>query len=371
MRSRLAAAVFVALLVVLSSPFIGEIRNLLKAAFPASWTRLVIAVAALAFAAAFTVALARVRRHRWRRYGGLALSAALLVFYAARARTGNIEVDAVQLFHFVEYGAITFLFYRAIRPAGDLSILLLPLLAGLLVGTFEEWLQWLVPIRTGEIGDVLLDLEAVACGLVFALALAPPDRLSARLPDASRRRVLRVAAAAVLALAGFVHSAHLGYAIDDPEIGRFRSYFHAATLERLAPLRAAAWREHPPERLPVLGIEDYYMTEAGWHVQRRNTAYSAHDFQTAWRENRILEKYFDPFLDIRSFIGHERHRWAPAQREEVSAGRGPAPAGVWVSRAGEGRIWVWPTKGELWLAALALAAALAAASRPGRPARPE
>ncbi len=363
MRGRLVAPVLVALLVVLSSPFIGELRNLLKSAFPASWTRLVIGVVGLAFAGAFVAAVARIRAHRWRRYGGLALSAALLVFYAARARTGNAEVDAVQLFHFVEYGLVTFLFYRAVRPAGDLSVVLLPLLCGVLVGVFEEWLQWLVPIRTGEIGDVLIDAEAVACGIVFSLALAPPDRLSLRLPAESRRRVLDVAAAMVLVVAGFIHCAHLGYAIHDAEIGRFRSYFTADTLLRLGPARAGSWRAHPPERLPILGIEDYYMTEAGWHVQRRNTAYTAHDFQTAWRENRILEKYFDPFLDIKSFIGHERHRWAPAQREEVEAGRGPAPPGAWVSRAGEGRIWVRPTKRELWLVALTLAAVLLAASR--------
>ena len=364
---RLILAIAASLLLVLSSPFIGELRNLLKATFPATWIRLVAGGAALLIAGALAVGVARIRTRRAARYGALALSALLLVFYVERFRTGNNEVDAVQLFHFVEYGLITFLFCRAFAGSADAAALVLPLLCGLLVGTLEEWLQWFVPSRTGDIGDVVLNLWAVVCGLVFSLGLAPPPRLTWRLSPASLRRVARLAAVAVLVLAAFFPSAHVGHEVGDPEIGRFRSYSTADALARLNSARRPVWRVDPPLRMPVLGKQDYFLTEGGWHAQLRNEAYAARDFGTAWFENRILEKYFDAFLDLRSFSSGAIHRWAPAQREEVEAARPAAPARAYSSRAGVDRIYLRPTATQLWLAALAAALALlvvAARSRP-------
>ena len=312
-------------------------------------------------AGALVAGVARIRAHRAARYGALALAALLLALYVARFRTGNDEVDAVQLFHFIEYGLITFLFYRAFATTTDASPFALSLLCGLLVGTLEEWLQWFVPGRTGDIGDVVLNLWAVVCGLVFSAGLRPPPRLTWRLGPASRRRAARLAAVTVLALAAFFHSAHVGHEITDPEAGRFRSSYTAEGLARLDAARAPVWRANPPTRMPVLGKEDFFLTEGGWHAQARNEAYAARDFRTAWFENRILEKYYDAFLGLRSFSSGAIHRWAPAQREEVQAGLPEAPAGDYTSRAGGARVYVRPTATELWLAALAAAAALVAA----------
>jgi len=110
--------------------------------------------------------------------------------------------------------------------------------------------------------------------------------------------------------------------------------------------------------MPVLGRQDYFLTEGGWHAQSRNEAYAAGDFRRAWFENRILEKYYDAFLDLRSFSSGEIHRWAPGQRAEVDAGRPGPPAGGYTSPVGESRIYLRPTATELWWTAIALAAAL-------------
>jgi hypothetical protein len=325
---------------------------------PDLWVRLIAAVVAVVLLVVLAAAVARIRRHRLPRYAAVFGAAALFMLYATRVRTGNAEVDTVQLFHFVEYGLVTWLFYRAFRPSADAAALVVPVLCGLLVGLVDEWLQWLVPIRTGEIGDVLLDGYAVVCGLLFAVGLLPPDVLRWRLSATSGRLVMRLVAATLVVAAAFFESAHGGYEIHDDETGTFRSYFTADALVRLDQARAVAWRLDPPERLPVFGIEDYYLTEAGWHVQRRNEAYTAHDFGAAWRENRILEKYYDPFLDLRSFASHERHRWAPEQRTEVEAGRHITTAVSYVSHADRGRIFVRPTAPEVWSGAVGLAGIL-------------
>jgi hypothetical protein len=114
----------------------------------------------------------------------------------------------------------------------------------------------------------------------------------------------------------------------------------------------------PPERLQSLALEDYYLTEGGWHAQARNTAYTARDFGVAWKENRILEKYYDPFLDLRSFSSHVVHRWAPPQRAEVEAGAAAQLTAAYVSQAGLARVWIRPRKPVFWSAMLTLAAAL-------------
>ncbi len=364
--ARLIPAIAASLLLVLSSPFIGEFRDLLKTTFPTTWIRLVAGGAALVMAAALATAVARIRAHRAARYGALALAALLLILYVEHFRTGNDEVDAVQLFHFIEYGLITVLFYRAFAVTTDASRFVLPLVCGLLVGTLEEWLQWFVPSRTGDIGDVLLNLWAVLCGLVFSAGLQPPVPLTWRLGAGSRRRAGRLAAVTVLALAAFFQSAHLGHQIEDAEIGRFRSYYTADELARLDAARAPVWRATPPTRMPVLGRQDYFLTEGGWHAQARNDAYAARDFRRAWFENRILEKYYDAFLDLRSFSSGENHRWAPAQRAEVEAGLPHTTAAGYTSPAGEARVYLRPTAAELWSMAIVLASALVWTGGAGR-----
>ena len=364
MGIRLLPAFAASLALVLTAPFIGQLRDLLKRAFPDRFVLIIGAGITLLLAASWLMGVARIRDRRRARLAALACSVGLLAFYVARFRTGNAEVDAVQLFHFLEYGLVTSLFYLAVRPAADPSIVVASLLYGLLTGILEEWMQWFVPLRVGEVGDVFLNAYAVICALFFSFALWPPARFAWRLQATSRAPLLRFAAAVGIVFAGFFHVAHLGYEIADEEIGRFRSYFPADALARHQADRARSWRENPPTSLPVLAKEDYYLTEAAWHVQRRNTAYTARDFPEAWLENRILERYYDPFLDLHSFQSGERHRWAPAQRAEVAAGREPALDARYVSDVGAQRIYLRPTKTELWGATVLLAGALLALARP-------
>src|SRR5881394_2934710 len=115
----LAAAVGFAIVIVLGSPFAGALR--------------------VAIATALLAAFARIRDRRALRV--LALGTALLAgaLFARALSSGDPNTDVVEDFHFVEYGILTLLFYLAWRPIDDLSVLVLPLLAGLLVGTLDEW----------------------------------------------------------------------------------------------------------------------------------------------------------------------------------------------------------------------------------------
>ena len=184
LRTRLAIAVAVSAMVIMSAPFVRDIRDFIKTTFPGHYVTVVVAVVALAVTAAIVAAIARIRDRRAARYGAIAAALALAVSHAWWNAQGNLEVDAVERFHFVEYGLVTFLYYRAFRALGDVSGLGISVLAGLIVGTCEEWLQWFIPGRIGDMRDVFLNGAAIVSGLLFSIGVDPPAGMSfVRRPD--------------------------------------------------------------------------------------------------------------------------------------------------------------------------------------------
>lgn len=355
---RFLPAILLAALVVLTSPFIGRVRDFLFAQFPHSAVRgLAVALAALA-AGLFLFAVLRIRRRRGLRYAGLVLLVVLLWLQTAGFRTGLPTVDVVEKIHIIEYGLLAYLLYRAFRPAADLTVFLLPLVWVAFAGTLEEWVQWLVPARVGDVRDVLLNASAGSCGLLFGLCLEPPAGLRWRLAAGQWRTVTRSAALVVVAAGLFFCCAHLGYEIEDPEIGRFRSWHTAAELRELAIRRSRQWAVDPPTGVEIWDTEDYYLTEAAWHANHRNGSYGLGDFYRAWQANRILEKYYDPFLDLESFRGSGKHRYPPNVRRELAAKAPRYDPKSYLSPVLRERIYPWPSKPVFLVVVLTLAAVL-------------
>lgn len=362
-KGRFFLACVVAVAVILWAPFVSQIRGWIRTQFPGQFVAIVGSAIGLIIGSALLVTVLRIRERRALRYGALAAAVLLGVGYSWRYADGRPDVDVVERFHFVEFGLITLLFYRAWRPRNDWSILMLPYLAGLLVGTLEEWFQWFIPVRVGEMRDIFLNSAAIASGLLFSIAVDPPATLSTRLAPWSARTLARVAAVVVLAIAGFFHSVHLGYEVTDNEIGTFRSRYTVERLGELSAERAREWRIHPPPlTVPRLSREDQFLTEGIEHVRRRNELWEAGDAAGAWHENRILEKYYAPVLDVRSYHAREGSRWPEEQRRNAElAGTLTADTSLnthgFVSRSNPAPIYTWP-RWLFWLATFALVAAL-------------
>jgi VanZ family protein len=353
-RAWLLTAIVVSTVLVLGAPFIGQVRTVLRTAVGAGFATAMSVVVAGAVLAALAFAVARIKDRRLPRFLALGGALALGVGYALAGSTGNPEVDAVERFHFVEYGLVTALFYRAWRRAPDAGVWLVPMLLALLVGTFEEWLQWFVPARVGELRDVLLNLFAIVCGLIFSMALDPPADPMRR-PSASSRRSIAIAAALVLAAtAGFIHAVHLGHEIEDGEVGVFRSRYSRDELAAVGAARSERWRTTPPLTWARLSQEDQYFSEAVSHVQRRNEAWSEGNVLAARHENLILERYYAPVLDTPSYLSAQGLRWPDSQRADAEARKGPGFM-IYISDALPSPIWLWP-KWLLWLVTGALAA---------------
>jgi hypothetical protein len=354
--SRFLLAAIVSAALILWAPFIGRIRSAIKSAFPGQFVRIVGAVVAVLVLGAVVAALVRIRERRAVRYSLIAIALVFGAWYAVSLGTGNPEVDVVERFHFVEYGLVTLLFYRAWRPLDDGSVYVLPVLCGILVGTFEEWFQWFIPVRIGEMRDVFLNGVAIACGLLFSIGADPPAAFRFRLRRGSIARMGMLTGVVAMVFALFLQAVHLGFVVSDPDTGAFRSRYSADELAALSADRAQRWRSDPPLVLRRLSREDQYMSEGVWHVQARNKAWDARDWFTAWQENRILETFYAPVLDTPSYVSKAGHRWAPEQRADAQrrlADAGAAAPASFVSAAQTYPLYAWP-RPAFWAAVCAV-----------------
>jgi VanZ like protein len=338
---RLIAALVVSVSVILASPLMGQIRAVLRSTFPRQFVTIVGGSVAAVVALGVLMAVSRIRDRRAPRYAALLLALALGIGYSVAFRSGVAEVDSVERVHFVEYGLIALLFYRVWRPVGDPSIFAVPLLAGLIVGTLDEWLQWFVPVRVGEARDVFLDVIAVVCGLLFAGAIEPPATFTMRLKPRSISRIGLMTASALLLFAGFLNSVHLGHMLEDKGVGLFKSRYSVEQLEALSRDREIRWRTHPPIVLKRFSREDQYMDEGLWHIRRRNESWADGDYAKAWHENQILERFFAPVLDTSSYAAAHGSRWPAEQRADAET-RAEGTSATFVSDAEPLPILVWP-----------------------------
>lgn len=318
MRVAPLLAVGASVAVVVAAPFVGQIRAAVQQALPGRYVAVLAIAVGAAVAVALGAALLRIRDRRVLRYGLLAAAIAAGVLYARVTGTGIPEVDAVERFHFVEYGALAVLYHRVWRDRADASSVALPLLAGILVGTADEFLQWFVPGRVGEMRDVALNGAALACGLLFALGLHPPKGFALVREYPAARRLAAAAAATLVACALFFHVVHLGHEVrvaGDAGAAHtaFRSRFTAGELAAAADDRAARWRAGVPSE-GAFTREDQYLSEGRWHIEERNDAAAAGDLPTAWREELILETFFEPVLGAVPAA-----RWPPEQRAAAAA----------------------------------------------------
>ena len=330
-------AVAASAVVILSAPFAQQAFSALDEGWPEYSETIVIGATVVPVSLALLFALWRIRQNRWRRYLLLALGLGVGVTYVRVSQPIFTET-----FHFLEYGALAALLYRAWLPRADRSTLILPLLACAIVGTLDEWFQWFIPIRAGEARDVGINVLAAGCGLLFAVGVRPPGAGGAGRRPGARTRIVTWAAAAMLTFALFFQTVHVGHDVGDPEIGSFRSRYTATQLAGAARDRAERWPSRPPVAQRRLSREDHYLSEGLWHVGRRDQAWESGDMAMAWRENRILELFYAPILATPTYADAAGHRWPAAQRDQVAAAAA-ALSRPHASDAYPYPLYVWPT----------------------------
>jgi len=311
--------------------------------------------------------------------------------------------------HFLEYGVLGILLYRAFEDrVPDPTVYVAATLTGLLAGTVDEFIQWLVPGRFWDFRDIVLNGGAVA--LVQIAIWRMRKRPMKNVTRSSLRLLCRLAAAQVFLLTicvaatpqrlnrvadhlplpdrlatgveaiceyGFRHS------VDDRTL--FRSRLSLAELMRSDRDRApdlaldldASRGRGGFTKSGISPTSDPFGYEIRVHLFARNRnlhkafarepGSSGHrrHMTAAWRENLILENFFGNTLE------QSAYRWGPRRRNNVEASQNPNA--VFVSRAGAHLI-TRISEGQLRALLLALFAALVSCdvffstrSRPGSP----
>jgi hypothetical protein len=246
----------------------------------------------------------------------------------------KVPVEAI---HFLEYGLLGFLLFRAFRFAiKDKSIYLSAFLFGSLVGIFDEILQWMVPLRYWDIRDVGLNSLSAA---LFQIALwkgIAPKTISQKINPKSAR-ILSVLLGMNLVLLGLCVSntpkrvssyTKLFPALSflekeesmsefkqkhrDPEVGNFYSRLSLEELEKEDRENSDKYaqilknskdkdygeflRNFPGSIFPFLHELRVHLFrrdkkfEEGLNTERREEKRKL--FFVAYKENLILEKYF-------------------------------------------------------------------------------
>ena len=252
----------------------------------------------------------------------------------------QLKYSPEESLHFVEYGILGLLLYRAlVHRFRDRSVFIIAFLLGVIVGTVDEIIQWIVPERLWSFGDVALD--ALSVGLMLAnivMALQPPVIVNA-LPVSSLRRVCRIVLVILLlftmcllntpdlvswyaeripGLACLKNNdtvmTEYGFRYVDPEIGTFFSRFTIEEIrhqdtERGVEAAQIIDRYRSDEEYGRFLKEytssmDPFVHEVRVHIFRRDRylqrAYEGQDYEkkqrhdctVAYREDQILKKYF-------------------------------------------------------------------------------
>jgi VanZ family protein len=352
----------VATAIIATAPFMGLLRDAIFTAFP----RKALGGVAVALGAVLGVlmlaAIWRIRQQRVWRYAGLLLVGGLLYVQVFGMSRGVAEVDVVERIHIVEYGTLAWLIERGLRRREGIDrrqLIALPLLWTALAGTLDESAQLFFLLRIGDIRDVGLNTFAGVCGLLFAWVFQPPAGIPWRVPGGTAR-ILRATAISLFVAGLFFYHGHLGYLIADPEVGTFRSYWSAADLPAAGEKRRLRWRHAPPSNEPWRR-KDLFVDEAARQTTYRNERNQAGDLRAAWLANRILEKYYAPFLELDTFRSFGSNRWLPEHRVELErrfATLPPIDPARYRSPVLAGHLVAWPKGAFLavWLSLVALAA---------------
>jgi VanZ family protein len=297
----------------------------------------VIVVICIAFLIGFYLLWFRLKIRAFPNYLWLTVIACAYIFF-----TLKLWKRPEEAVHFLEYGLLGFLLFRALRHhIDDRSLYVTAFLIGALVGIFDEALQWMIPRRIWDVRDI--GLNALSCGLsqIAIWKGIRPKFASYRAQPKSIRTLSYLAVMIIILLALSlsntparvrVYTESLPFlsflrneepmAEDirkhrDPEIGVFYSRLTLEELKRIDTERAEEYglilkewskKDYDDFLITFPGYARPFLHEMRVHIFRRNRRFSMfkkdeipkkriENLFIAYKENLILEKYFGRTLD--------------------------------------------------------------------------
>ena len=347
-------------------PFVRNLREYFVARWPAELIGIGVILVVVAVGAAGLVLL-------WRRRPRLPVTdAALLLAIAAVLViwTWRLMGQPEETVHFLEYGVLGVLLYRALSThIHDGSVFAAGALIGILVGIFDEIIQWFVPGRYWDYRDTVLNGGASILIQIAISRLTPAPSLP--ISRRSLRRLCRLVGAVVMLLTLCLAATpkrvnrltelipaleELGSG-DDPmcEYGYLHRFDGLTSFRSRLSLGDLA-REDGSRAAEVAAVLDTTRNSYGDFLRRTSPAIDPFAYEarvrlfardrsaaqarklppgspayrelmtTAFRENLILERVFGTTLAHSSFL------WPPHRRSKIMAAQDEHS--VFVSKVG-------------------------------------
>ena len=279
------------------------------------------------------------------------------------AGTWHLRRGPEEAMHFVQYGVLSVLLYRALRTRyADAGLYVIAFLLGALLGTLDEVIQWIIPRRFFDFRDILINVSAVGLVQVALARGVRPEGIHPSPRPATLLTALRWAASlafvlSVMVLATPARVRTVTQAMGWPEVGEamveygyrlygpdgliFFSRFSAEELRahdqqraaELGPLLAQYARDKDYEEFLRLhpAVLDPFAHEMRVHLFRRDRHWKlgrhsrpsagggAEEMTVAYREQQILETYFGQTLAASGLD------WPPDLRERARQRVQPGP----------------------------------------------
>lgn len=346
------AVVLWIVLIYTTIPFVRQLREAFIARWPAEAIGFGVMLVVLTATVGAIILLRRLQRPRKHVLWLLAVATATLLW------TKDLMGQPEEAVHFLEYGVLGLLLYRALSfRVLDTTVFVAAALVGVIVGTVDEIIQWIVPGRYFDFRDIALNGGASVLIQIVIWRMARPSGRPVRL--SSFRLPLRLAAVWVLLLvlcisatpsrvplaAHFLprlsatHEAICDYghlhSVDDTT--RFRSRLSLEDLAsnddsragKVAAILDSSRGSYKEFLLAHPSAEDPFAYEARVHIftRERNLAKALKSAEgstahrdlmtTAFRENLILESFFTATISRSTFA------WEPGKRARIEAAQDP------------------------------------------------
>ncbi len=197
MTSPFWAAFLWCVLILASVPLARDLQDLVRATLGRqAYLWVVLATLLVATGWGARAAWRRMGSTLWRRLPWLLVSAGACAGY-----TWHLRHAPEEALHFVEYGVLGLLLFRALRGSlPDRAVFPAALLLGSAAGLVDESVQWLVPGRFFDLRDLFVNALAVALGLVAVAGTGRPTELARPMSVRSLRRLCAITAALLLML---------------------------------------------------------------------------------------------------------------------------------------------------------------------------
>ena len=298
------------------------------------FTYIVLSVVGIGLALLLYFFIFRLKVKKASQYIWLFLCAGLYLYF-----TLKLKIHPEEAVHFLEYGLLSYFFFRALsQKIPDSTVYITAALFVLLVGTLDESFQWLTPRRSWDYKDIGLNILA---GVIFLIGIwkgIEPETICKPVRKKSVTILTGILTVNLL-LIGLCLSntpssvnrytgainvlswlqneepmTEYGYRYKDPEIGIFYSRFTLENLREIDLINGETYGKILFENIDEeLKYEDFirvynqatnpFLYELAIHLSRRSSSfydlieadslYSKTELaNTAFRENLIAEKYF-------------------------------------------------------------------------------